>query len=352
MGLAWSIDPSVGIGVIILAILGTLSGWGILGYKMMAEHSAIDSQIPFAKKIREAVTKGKNGRPKGLCVLMETGSYVGDVYVTYKTKENKALFNFGEENGGIGEHLIPEQYVKPIMIDGLKVFFGTYTDAEMMSMDEIVETNRLYYIHEQLPDLRGIPLHMLRSLLKEPTSDWLINCQNVLASIKEIESKKRTEFTGIPNTPEEFVDLLVEAKDIYETAEVPNDIVLTSYEPIERKKKLKIAKQSFMDILLNKKPQVIGGEKEYTYNTVHRNIRPITFISPTDASLCRDSSLTVSRLQEYGMQMEQKGKYLNKMAQDTWWEKYGKIITTIGFAIFIVLIGLVVFFSVFNGGTK
>lgn len=350
MGLAWNIDPSVGIGVIVLAIIGTLSGWLYLGMKIKNEHDAIDTQIPFAKKVREAVVSSKGSRPKGLCVLMETGSYVGDVYVTYKNKENRALFTFGkgEDGQGIGEHLVPEQYVKPIMIDGLKVFFGTYTDAEQMSMDEVIDANKLYYIHEQLPDIRGIPLHMLRSLLKEPTADWYINCQNVLQAIKTERKGEKAELIGIPSSPEEFVELLVEAKDIYENAEVPSDVVLTSYESIERKKKFRIKKQSVMDIIKNK-PPVIEGDVEYRYNTVHRNVRPITFISPTDASLCRDTSLTVSRLQEYGMQMEQKGKFLNKQMQDTWWEKYGKIITTLGFAAFLVLIGLVVFFSVFQG---
>lgn len=350
MGLAWNIDPSVGIGVIVLAILGTLSGWVYLGMKIKAEHDAIDTQIPFAKKVRQAVIANRGSKPRGLCVLMETGSYVGDVYVTYKNKENRALFKFGQgdEGIGIGEHLVPEQYVKPIMIDGLKVFFGTYTDAEQMSMDEIVDSNKLYYIHEELPDLRGIPLHMLRSMLKEPTSDWLINCTNVLQAIRT-EKKNSDDLMGLPETPEQFVELLVQAKDIYENAQVPNDVVLTSYESIERKKKFRIKPQTFMEKLKNK-PPVIDGDIEYRYNTVHRNIRPITFISPTDASLCRDSSLTVSRLQEYGLQMEQKGKFLNKQMQDTWWEKYGKIITTLGFAVFIVLIGLVVFFSVFQSG--
>lgn len=353
MSLAWSIDPSIAVGVIFLAILGTASGWVYLGYKMYNEHTAIDTQIPFAAKIRKAVTANKGRKPKAICVLMETGSYVGDIYVTEKSANNKALFDFGEE--GIGEHLVPEQHVKPIIIDGLKIFFGTYTDGEMMSMDEIADANKLFMIHDRIPQLRGIPMHMLKSLLKEPASDWLINCENTLETLRLEEINQNCEFVGIPETADEFVELLIQAKDIYENENVPNDVVLTSYESTKRIQKASDQAKSLFDtmfpFLAKKQPvEKVSAQKEYYYNKIHRNVRGIKFISPSDASLCRDSSLTVSRLQEYGMQREQMGREAAKNVPMDFMEKYGKIIWGLGIFMVMAAVAVVIVLSVLNSG--
>lgn len=340
------IDPMVLVGGGILALIGTASGWVVKSN----QQQAIDKYLPIAPQIRKALTANKGKKPECLLVLMNTGTYAADIFFGRPNEENKAVFDLP---GGIGEHLIPENTgnIKPMMIYGLRVYFGTYEDAECMSMDEIRHNNRLIEVKDKIPQLRGIPISTLNALLQQPQGDWKYNCENLLDSIRQKERQTNAEFCGIPKDTEEFINCLYQALDLMEKpADKTCDTIITTYESLYKHKKPAPPK----GLNLFKKPAEaeddLNRNTEYIYEHRAVKYRGIKFISPNEAANARFTSLTAKRLQEYGMEREQQGRIKGKSENQQWWDKYGKIITVVGFAVFLILIGIGVLSMLLGNG--
>lgn len=338
------VDPLILIVGGAAAIIGTASGWVVKSN----QQQAIDKYLPFAPVIRKALTANKGKKPECLLILMNTGTYAADIYLGKANEENKAVF---ELPGGIGEHLIPENTgnIKPMIIYGLRIYFGTYEDAEAMSMDEITHNNRLRDIKDKIPQLRGIPLSTLNALLQQPQGDWKYNCENLLDSIHQKERKNNIEFCGVPYDVEEFIDCLYEAKDMLDMPmEKTCDTIITTYESIYRRP-INQKSKPLIPNPFKKHHKSELRDTEYIYENRAVKYRGIKFISPNEAANARFTSLTAKRLQEYGMEREQMGRIKGKSEQQQWFEKYGKIITTIGFAVFLSLVGVGVLAMLLGG---
>lgn len=343
------IDPIVLGAIIFIGIAGTASGWIV----RKLNNDAINQHIPFAATIRKAVTANKGKKPKSIIVMMQPGTYTGEVLLGDIDEENHSIFDFSKY--GIGEHLVPETYVKPIILDGLRVYFASYVDAELMGIEEIRANNRLKEIHAKIPKLRGIPIATLNTLLQESPADWEINCSNLLYQIRtkeEEELEPGTTYCGIPDDEFEFVELLEQAKQMLsEPTDNTSDYIITTFESvIKHKTPAKKPKQpSIIDIIeakLKKKPlpKPAGLVSEvgdtYQYKSMLKGYRGIKFLAPSEAMQVRDSSLTVSAIQQYGMQMEQRGRLGKNSAGENFMEKYGKYLLPVGIFVFICCVGL------------
>lgn len=354
--MSMQIDPLIFGAICFLAIAGTASGWIYMSMK----NNAIDQYIPFAPKIRKAISARKGQKVKSLLILLQSGTYTGEIFVGEDSPTNQALFDFSQY--GIGEHLKPESYVKPLILDGIKVFIGTYTDAEFMGVEEIKRNNRLKDIQAQIPNLRGLPLAMLNTMLHENMADWEVNCENILYNIKMSEKQRGIEYVGVPRSKKEFITLLTEAKRLMnELPEQTSDVVVTTYESVIRKKLPgEAVRQSDLEFKINcliakltKKPmpqrtKPADIEDKYVYKQLRKSYKGIKFLSPSDAADARDTSGTVSRLQDYGMQMKQMGKLTQSDKASSFMEKYGKYLFAVGIFIFICCVGLGVLFILLN----
>lgn len=341
------------VGIGLGALLGTASGWVV----QKLNHDKIDTQIPFAKIVRESVLKNKTKRVQALLVMMQAGTYTGEVVIGYINQENKSVFDLSKY--GIGEHLVPESYVKPIIMDGIRVYFASYVDAEVMGIDEVLANNRLIAIQKELPNLRGIPISTLNTLLQQTVSDWETDCNNLLYNIRVREKQNGIEYCGIPETAEEFIELLMKAqKMLQEPAKGTSDYVLTTYEsvikhrvdtPIPKESvpmsyyinciKAKLTKKPLPEKPKSRIPSWNDKTTTYEYKNMRKSYKGIKFLAPTEALSVRDSSCTVSAIQQYGMNMEQRGR-LNASKMDGFMEKYGKYLMPIGIFVVICCVGL------------
>lgn len=349
------VDPLILVVGGAFALIGTASGWVVKSN----QNQAIDKYLPFAPIIRKAITANKGRKPDSILILINTGTYAADIFLGRANEENKSVFDLP---GGIGEHLIPENTgnIKPMILYGLRVYFGTYEDSEAMSMDEIIYNNRLREIKDEIPQLRGIPLSTLNALLQQPHGDWKYNCANLLEDIRQKERKENVEYCGIPKDTEEFLDCLYEAKDLMDSPlKKTCDTIITTYESIRRRPIQKPAPFIPPSIIpprlkkLLKIPEDVQPSPEQTqYVYEHRAVkyRGIKFISPCEAAQARFTSLTAKRLQEYGMEREQMGRIKGKSEKQKWWDEYGKIVSVAGFAIFIVLVGIGVLAMLLGNG--
>lgn len=343
-----AVDPLVAFAVVAFGIIGTASGWVVLANR----NRAIDTFLPIASVVRKAMTANKGKKPESLLVLTNPGTYAADIFLGKVNAENKAVFDLP---GSIGEHLIPENTgnIKPLLIYGLRVYFGTYIDAEAMSMDEIVYNNRLIEVKDKIPELRGIPVSTLNALLHQPNGDWKYNCDNLLANIRQRERKENSEYCGVPKNTTEFINALYKAQDMLEKpAQKTCDTIITTYESIRRRQK----QQPKPLIPFLKKPQTEPEEEpivpptEYLYEHRAVKYRGIKFFSPAEAANARYSSLTAKRIQEYGMEREQQGRNKAKSEGPAWFDKYGKIVMTLGLAVFISCLGVGVLAMLLGGG--
>lgn len=357
MAFSLYVDP------LILIVAAVLIGIGfaalVIHYKN--KERAINKNIRFAPEVRKAITGRNEDNPLALCVLMNPGTYNGRVLVGEIDPENRAIFKF--ESQGIGEHLVPESHVKPLMLNGLRIFFGNLVEAEFMSVDEIYDNNRLAECREQFENLRGIPLSTLKAMLEENAADWEINCAKKLEEIQLREDERGIEYCGIPESVDEFVQLLTDCKKMYLSApETTYDTTITTYESVYRKQKPKVIQKTakgFKGIVTDikglfkdkKREEAISKldfTPEYQYRNMYRKYVGIKWISPIEALAGRTSSLTVSRLREYGMQMEQKGKLASKAFGDSFMEKWGKVLLPVGIFLFLACLGVGVMFSMFG----
>lgn len=333
--MAWNIDPMILMIGVIIAIGASASGW----LKRHADNQKIDSVIPFAKTIRQAIISNKGYKAKPLVVLMEPHTNSADVFVGEVDKDNRAVFDLGE---GIGEHLVPESSgnVRPLIIDGLKIYFGDYVSAECMSVEDIRGNNRIMKIRDAIPELRGIPISTFKSLLMQRKEHWEVNCETILRTLRRGDE----ELFNIPETVEEFVELLEKAHSLYygtyegeEAAKVDAvDTVVTTYESVSRKKKILPTKKHFF-----KKPQAETDEEEtgeYVYRNVYKGYKGVRWLSPPDANLAQVSSLTCARLQNYGAIKKMEGILEAKASRlNNWMDEYGKFF--FGFAIvFLIMV--------------
>lgn len=352
---------SIYVDPLILVVAAVLVGIGFAAiiYYYRNRERAINKYIPFAADVRKAVTAHNGENPLALCVLMNPGTYNGKVYLGEIDPENRALFNL--DSMGVGEHLVPEAHVKPLMLNGLRIFFGNVVEAEFMSVDEIYDNNRLADIREEFPKLAGIPLSTLKALLDESAADWEINCSKKLEEIQARENERGIEYCGIPDSVEEFVQLLTECKSKYlSSPEKTYDNIITTYESVYRKQKPKIiqkTKKGFMEMVKSipdlfkdkareEKLAKLDFTPDYQYRNMYRRYVGVKWISPVEALAGRTTSLTVSRLREYGMQMEQKGKLASKAFGDTFMEKWGKILLPVGIFLFLACLGVGVLFNI------
>lgn len=355
--MSMSIDPLIFGAICFLGIAGTASGWIYMSMK----NNAIDQYIPFAAKIRKTINARKGKKIKSLLLLLQSGTYTGEIFIGEESESNQSLFDLS--NYGIGEHLKPEAYVKPLIIDGIKVFIGTYTDAEFMGIGEIKQNNRLKDIQQQIPNLRGIPLAMLNTMIKENMADWEVNAENVLYNIRMSEKQRGIEYVGVPKSKKEFITLLTEAKRLMnELPETTSDVVVTTYESVIRKKVpgkpapvqsdlqygIECLKAKLQKKPMPKKQMPAEIEDQYVYKQLLKSYKGIKFLSPSDAADARDTSGTVSRLQDYGMQMKQMGKLTQADKASSFMEKYGKYLFAVGMFVFICCIGLGVLVTIMN----
>lgn len=353
--MSMQIDPLIFGAICFVGVIGTASGWIYMSMK----NNAIDQYIPFAGKIRKAISARKGGKIKSILVLMQSGTYTGEVILGEDNPSNQSLFDLSSI--GIGEHLKPEAYTKPLIIDGVKVFFGTYTDAEFMGIGEIKANNRLKDVQAQIPNLRGIPIGMLNTMLHENMADWEVNAENVLHNIRMSEKQRGIEYVGVPKSKKEFVTLLTEAKRLMnELPESTSDVVVTTYESVVKKKiPGKQAAEPFdmkyaiecIKAKLQKKPMPqkkmpADMSDQYVYKQLLKSYKGIKYLSPSDAADARDTSGTVSRLQDYGMQMKQMGKLTQSDKADSFMQKYGKYLFAVGMFVFICCIGLGVLITI------
>lgn len=344
------VDPLVAFLVIAAGVIGTASGWVVLANR----NQAIDNYLPIAPVIRKALTANKGKKPEAILVLMNTGTYAADIFLGKANPENKAVFDLP---GSIGEHLIPENTgnIKPMIIYGLRIYFGTYIDAEAMSMDEVIHNNRLIDVKSKIPELRGIPVSTLNALLQQPNGDWKYNCDNLLANIRQKERRENSEYCGIPKNTTEFINALYKAQDMLDKpAEKTCDTIITTYESIRRRPKALPKPTLPFDLPFLKKPQeeeepALISDTEYLYEHRAVKYRGIKFISPNEAANARFSSLTAKRLQEYGLEREQQGRNKAKNEGQLWFDKYGKIVFTVGFAVFICCLGVGVLAMLLGG---
>lgn len=336
--MALQIDPMIlGIGVIVAAGAAA-SGW----LKRHADNQKIDSVIPFAKTIRKAIISNKGYKAKPLLVLMEPHTNSADVFVGEINKDNRAVFDLGE---GIGEHLVPESSgnVRPLIIDGLKIYFGDYVSAECMSVEDIRGNNRIMKIREAIPELRGISISTLKSLLMQRKEHWEINCETVLRTLRRGDE----DLFNVPQTTEQFVEMLEKAHSLYygtyvgkESALVDSvDTVVTTYESVSRRKKI-IQTSKWKN--LSKKPTAETDEAEtdeYVYRNVYKGYKGVRWLSPPDANLAQTSSLTCARLQNYGAIKKLEGILEAKKSNlNNWMDEYGKFFFGLAIVVLILII--------------
>lgn len=332
------VDPLVAVLVVAGGIIGTASGWVV----MSSRQQAIDKYLPFAPIIRKALTANKGRKPESILVLMNTGTYAADIFLGKVNEENKAVFDL---HGGIGEHLIPENTgnIKPMIIYGLRVYFGTYEDAEAMSMDEILYNNRLIEIKNEIPEIRGIPISTINALLQQPQGDWKYNCTNLLESIRQKERREGAEYCGIPKDTDEFLEALYKALDMMERpGKKTCDTIITTYQSIRRRpaKQPQAALPAIPFLKRKTDEETPKQDTEYIYENRLVKYRGIKYLSPNEAAAARFTSLTAKRLQEYGMEREQMGRIKSKSDAQAWFDKYGKVVFSLGFAVFICCLGV------------
>lgn len=338
--MALQIDPMILMIGVIVAVGASASGW----LKLHADHQKIDAVIPFAAAIRKAILSNKGHKAKPLVVLMEPHTNSADVFVGETDANNRAVFDLGD---GVGEHLVPESSgnVRPLIIDGLKIYFGDYVLAECMSVEDIRGNNRLMKIKEAIPELRGIPLSTFKALLMQRKEHWEVNCETILRTMRREEE----ELCNVPENTDQFVELLEKAQGMYYGTylgkDAPDidavDTVITTYESISRKKK--IIQTAKWKRLLNRKaeePEIDEDETdEYVYRNVYKAYKGVRWLSPPDANLAQTSSLTCARLQNYGALRELKGRLEAKKSNlDNWMDKYGKFMFGFGIVVFIIIL--------------
>lgn len=338
--MALQIDPMILMVGIIIAVAASASGW----LKRHADHQKIDAVIPFAAAIRKAILSNKGHKAKPLVVLMEPHTNSADVFVGEVNENNRAVFDLGQ---GVGEHLVPESSgnVRPLIIDGLKIYFGDYVSAECMSVEDIRGNNRLQKIKDAIPELRGIPLSTFKALLMQRKEHWEVNCETILRSIR----REDEELCNVPKNTPEFVALLEKAHSIYYGTYKGNDVpdvdavdtVITTYESVSRRKK--IIPVSRWKLKNRKKDSEEIDEDhtdEYVYRNVYKAYKGVRWLSPPDANLAQTSSLTCARLQNYGALRELKGRLeAKKSSLDNWMDKYGKFMFGFGIVVFIIFLG-------------
>lgn len=335
--MALQIDPMILMIGVVVAVGAAASGW----LKRKSDFQKIDNIIPFAATIRKAVLANKGRKSNPLLVLMQPHTNSADVYVGEVDENNRAVFNLGD---GIGDHLVPESSgnVRPLIIDGLKIYFGDYVNAECMSVEDIRGNNRLQKIKEAIPELRGISLSTLKALLQQRKEHWEINCETILRTLRRGDE----ELCNVPKSAEEFVEYLEKAHAMYygtytgkEMAQIDAvDTVITTYESISRKKKI-IPVSKWKRLLQKTDDQEIDEEHtdEYVYRNVYKSYKGVRWLSPPDANLAQTSSLTCARLQRYGALMELAGRLAAKKSNlDNWMDRYGKFF--FGFAIVVLIL--------------
>lgn len=336
--MALQIDPMILMVGGVVAVGAAASGW----MKWYTDNQKIDAIIPFARTIRQAVLTNKGRKTKPLLVLMQPHTNSADVYVGDVDEENKAVFDIGE---GVGDHLIPESSgnVRPLIIDGLKIYFGDYVNAECMSVEDIRGNNRLMKIKDAIPELRGISLSTLKGLLMQRKEHWEVNCETILRTIRRDDE----DAFNIPADTDRFVELLEIAHGLYYSTydgdeEMPDidavDTVITTYESVSRRKK--IIPISRWKRLCKKQPEQEIDEDEtdeYVYRNVYKSYKGVRWLSPPDANLAQTSSLTCARLQRYGALKELEGRLAAKRSNlDNWMDRYGKFF--FGFAIVVLIL--------------
>ena len=315
---------------------------GYIGWVLyLSLRSDIQNNAPFVMKILEAVKKD-------LPILEVSHPKTSEIDVYVGTRSDKSSCVFDIED----MHLLftPDSStnIQPDRIGKLKIYHAEYLSPELMSRRNAIALNRLRLVRDKFPKLRFLTDQDLHALLSRPATEWHQNCSVVLAASKD----KKAPAEVIPQTAEEFVTLLSNARDFLSSPDAAlydADEIGVTYESVRVRQNIPAQAKSFWDKLRGKKETASEGSGdsstggEYVYENAYRVPCGLQFFSWGYAFDTNSAAATARHMEQYGLEIEARTKMNFKNANEEMLKKLMSYLMPIG--IFVTLCGVGVYFG-------